>query len=80
MKVSGHKDGALSSSQGRGGQSQAQSQVEVNEKTGGTSASGQTKGLQHLSQSEVTANEKGGLADAQSNGPGEIQHHRFSYI
>ncbi|XP_031617781.1 hornerin isoform X2 [Contarinia nasturtii] len=70
-QVSGHKDGALSSSQGSGGKSQAQAQVEVNEKTGGTSASGQTSGLAHNSQSEVTANEKGGLADAQSSGPGQ---------
>lgn len=61
----------MSSSQGSGGKSQAQAQVEVNEKTGGTSASGQTSGLQHSSQSEVTANEKGGLADAQSSGPGK---------
>lgn len=62
----------MSSSQGTGGKSQAQAQVEVNEKTGGTSASGQTSGLKHTSQSEVTANEKGGLADAQSSGPGEM--------
>lgn len=63
----------MSSSQGNGGKSQAQSQVEVNDKTGATSASGQTSGLQHSSQSEVTANEKGGLADAQSSGPGKIE-------
>lgn len=69
--MSGHKDGALSSSQGAGGKSQAQAQVEVNEKTGSTSATGQTNGQQHSSQSEVTANEKGGLADAQSSGPGK---------
>lgn len=70
IKVSGHKDGALSSSQGTGGKSQAQAQVEVDEKTGATSSNGQTSGLQHSSQSEVVANEKGGLADAQSSGPG----------
>lgn len=70
-KVSGTKDGALSSSQGSGGKSQAQSQVEVNEKNGGTSASGQSSGSQHSSQSEVVANEKGGLADAQSSGAGQ---------
>lgn len=70
--MSGHKDGALSSSQGTGGKSNAQAQVEVNEKTGSTSSSGQTSGLQHSSQSEVTANEKGGLADAQSSGPGKM--------
>lgn len=68
--MSGNKDGAMSSSQGKGGKSQAQSEVTVNDKTGGTSASGQTSGLKHSSQSEVTANEKGGLADAQSSGPG----------
>lgn len=69
----GNKDGALSSSQGTGGKSQAQSQVEVNEKTGGTSASGQTSGAKHSSQSEVTVNEKGGLSDAQSSGPGKAK-------
>lgn len=81
--MSGHKDGAMSSSQGSGGKSKAQSQVNVDEKTGGTSASGQSSGAKHSSQSEVVANEKGGLADAQSSGPGEnkvkiiIQNKRF---
>lgn len=68
--MSGHKDGGLSSAQGSGGKSKAQSQVEVNEKTGGTSSTGQSSGANHSSQSEVVANEKGGLADAQSSGPG----------
>lgn len=83
--MSGHKGGALSSSQGSGGKSQAQSQVEVDEKTGGTSASGQSSGAKHSSQSEVVANEKGGLADAQSSGPGKnkikiiLQNKRFSW-
>lgn len=68
----------MSSSQGSGGKSQAQAQVEVNEKTGGTSASGQTSGLKHSSQSEVSANEKGGLADAQSSGPGKIYSNSYT--
>lgn len=70
-QVSGTKEGALSSAQGSGGTGKSQAQVEVDEKTGGTSASSQGGGSKHLSQSSVVANEKGGLADAQGNGPGQ---------
>lgn len=70
MKVAGNSDGAMSSSQGQGGVGKAQSQVEVNAKTGGTSATSQSGGEKHQSESEVQANEKGGLANAQSSGAG----------
>lgn len=70
-KVSGGKEGAMTSSQGQGGKAKSQAQIAVDAKTGGTSATSQSGGSEHESQSEVVANEKGGLADAQSSGPGQ---------
>ena len=71
FKVSGGKEGAMTSSQGSGGKAKSQAQIAVDAKTGGTSATSQSGGSEHESQSEVVANEKGGLADAQSSGPGQ---------
>jgi hypothetical protein len=71
FKISGGKEGAMTSSQGQGGKAKSQSQITVDAKTGGTSATSQSGGVDHESQSEVVANEKGGLADAQASGPGQ---------
>lgn len=71
IKISGGKEGAMTSAQGQGGTAKSQSQISVDAKTGGTSATSQSGGEKHESQSEVVANEKGGLADAQASGPGQ---------
>ncbi|XP_056636593.1 hornerin [Diorhabda sublineata] len=69
-QVSGSKEGAQSTAQGKGGLGQSQSQVSLSLETGQTSSSAQSGGMNHGTQSQVLASEKGGLADAQSNGPG----------
>lgn len=70
FQISGGKEGAQTSAQGKGGEAKSQSQIAVDAKTGGTSATSQSGGSDHESQSEVVADEKGGLADAQASGPG----------
>lgn len=70
LQISGGKEGAQTSAQGKGGEAKSQSQISVDSKTGGTSATSQSGGKDHESQSEVIADEKGGLADAQADGQG----------
>ncbi|XP_066138278.1 uncharacterized transmembrane protein DDB_G0289901 [Euwallacea fornicatus] len=70
-QVSGGKDGAQSSAQGRGGVGQSQAQVTLDADTGDALSSAQTSaGNQQGTQTQVRASEKGGLADAQANGVG----------
>ncbi|XP_044269038.1 collagen alpha-1(III) chain-like isoform X2 [Tribolium madens] len=69
-QVSGGKEGALSSAQGRGGLGQSQAQVQLASESGDTISNAQTGGWHHGSQTQVQASGKGGMADAQANGPG----------
>ena len=69
-QVSGGKKGALSSSQGIGGVSKSQSQIQVASETGETHSNAQSGGYNHGTNTQVQAGNKGGMADAQANGPG----------
>lgn len=68
--MSGGKEGAQSSAQGRGGLGQSQAQVIYSSETGDTMSGAQSGGSTHGSQTQVQASGKGGMADAQANGPG----------
>ncbi|KAL1517007.1 hypothetical protein ABEB36_000827 [Hypothenemus hampei] len=69
-QVSGGKDGAQSSAQGRGGVGTSKAQVTLDSQTGDTLSSAQTSGNEQGTQTQVRASEQGGLADAQANGIG----------
>ncbi|KAK9882918.1 hypothetical protein WA026_023766 [Henosepilachna vigintioctopunctata] len=69
-QVSGGKQGATSSAQGRGGKGKSQAQMQLFSDTGKILSTAQSGGPSHSSQTQVQGGEDGGMANAQSNGSG----------